>query len=340
MKPASLIDLCCPICGKALQVAVRRAEGDQIVEGLLHCTGCSARYPIQNGIPHLLSTSTLEASKVQEVHGWVNLWEQRGMYRYPSLENSYRLPYLGGVWQDVARMFDLAVREMNLQRGQVVLDLGAGQGWAARRFAELGCRVYAVDLVADEWYGLGRSWALMEYAGVSFEPVLADGETLPFFPERFDLIFSCGALHHFENPVRALREARRVLKPGGALIAAAEPSISVFAREKELRASLEETDLGIVERRPKVVQWWWAIRQAGFKNICIDTFETYRASSSQSWDWITTIVEDLCRRTGAPLGLTKYLVRGLVTLIPHRWAGQFVLWLRGGPLLLRAVKNS
>jgi len=109
------------------------------------------------------------------------LRERRGMYNSPTLEDSLELPYLGGVWADIAPMFDLALQEMDLQGNEAVLDLGAGQGWAARHFAERGCEVFAVDVVADEWYGLGRSWAIMQHADVYYEPVLADGEALPFF---------------------------------------------------------------------------------------------------------------------------------------------------------------
>ena len=339
MRHASLADMCCPTCGTALQITVAESESDNIVEGLLQCAGCSARYPIRKGIPYLLSADRMQASKVREMQGWVTLWEKRGMYDNPTLEDSYRLPYLGGEWVDVARMFDMALQEMNLQGGEVILDLGAGQGWASRYFAEHGCRVFAVDIVADEQYGLGRSWAIMEHTGVYFEPVLADGEDLPFFPGRFNIAFLCGALHHFERFDRVLEEIYRVLKPGGSFIAAAEPSVSARSRERDVQALLEETELGITERRPKVLQYWWALRRAGFNDIRIDTFETHRASASQIHDWVMALGQASFPETRPHRKMLVRLACDLILKLPHKWVGQSILQLTGGTLFLRAVKT-
>lgn len=44
-----------------------------------------------------------------------------------------------------------------------------------------------------------------------------DVHNLPFEEETYDMIFSCHAFEHFENPVQALREIHRVLKPGGVI---------------------------------------------------------------------------------------------------------------------------
>ena len=42
-----------------------------------------------------------------------------------------------------------------------------------------------------------------------------DAQQLPLPDARFDLVNCCGALHLFPDPVRALAEAQRVLRPGG-----------------------------------------------------------------------------------------------------------------------------
>ena len=64
-----------------------------------------------------------------------------------------------------------------------------GQGWASRYFAAKGCHVFTSDIVDDEFYGLGRAWAIMDHANVYFEPMLADGERLPFPDNQFDVVF-------------------------------------------------------------------------------------------------------------------------------------------------------
>jgi ubiquinone/menaquinone biosynthesis C-methylase UbiE len=242
------------------------------------------------------------------------------------------------MWIDIAQMFELALQEMGLRGDEVILDLGAGQGWASRLFAERGCKVFAQDLVADRCYGLGRSWAIMEQAGIYFEPVVADGEQIPFFPERFDIVFLCGALHHFERLDSVLSQIYCVLKPGGRVIATAEPAISLFSRERKVQARLEETRHGIIERRPKVFQYWWAFRRAGFNSIAIDTSDTYNALDSHIRDWILTLSQEFVGRFGSRYGVPVRLFFRFMLMLPPRWAAWAILQLRGGSLLVRAVK--
>ncbi len=288
------------------------------------------------GIPHPLPKAG--RSLRQEMEGWVTLWKQLGMYDNPTLEDSFKLPYVGGIWTDVARMFDMALEEMHLNGHEVILDLGAGQGWASRYFAEKGCKVVAVDVVADKWYGLGRSWAIMNYAGVHFDPVLADGEHLPFCPNQFDIVFLCGALHHFREFGPVLKQIHRVLKPGGYLVAAGEPAISVLSKEREVQMTLKETQVGITERRPKVFEYWWALKRAGFKGIRIDTFETWRASPFQIHSWIRAVRDNSFRAVRTRYKLLVWLVFTFLANTPSKWAGPVTLYLNGGNLFIRAHK--
>lgn len=51
--------------------------------------------------------------------------------------------------------------------------------------------------------------------GLEAEIVEGDAENLPFEDARFDRVSSNGVLHHTPDMPAALREVRRVLKPGG-----------------------------------------------------------------------------------------------------------------------------
>ena len=55
--------------------------------------------------------------------------------------------------------------------------------------------------------------------------VVSDAQSLPFRNESFDNIIGVDLFHHIGRPVRLLREARRVLKPGGRLVLL-EPGIT------------------------------------------------------------------------------------------------------------------
>jgi len=87
-----------------------------------------------------------------------------------------------------------------------VLEVGCGPGDDARRLAGAGHEVTAVDVEASE------GWALSG-PGVTF--VEGSAERLPFPDGSFDAVLERDALHHIAEPGRALREMRRVLRPGG-----------------------------------------------------------------------------------------------------------------------------
>ncbi|MBJ7330249.1 MAG: methyltransferase domain-containing protein [Solirubrobacteraceae bacterium] len=53
---------------------------------------------------------------------------------------------------------------------------------------------------------------------------VADAEALPFEDESFDLVLGHAILHHIPDLAQAFREFKRVLKPGGQLVFAGEPS--------------------------------------------------------------------------------------------------------------------
>ena len=47
---------------------------------------------------------------------------------------------------------------------------------------------------------------------------LADAESIPYSAERFEAVICTNSFHHYSDPLRALSEMRRVLKPKGTLI--------------------------------------------------------------------------------------------------------------------------
>lgn len=49
--------LACPVCKGTLALSVEREEDGEVMEGVLTCEACQARYPIEEGIPNLLPPS-------------------------------------------------------------------------------------------------------------------------------------------------------------------------------------------------------------------------------------------------------------------------------------------
>src|SRR5262249_20907334 len=63
-----------------------------------------------------------------------------------------------------------------------------------------------------------------ERLGLEVRTARADAESLPFGDESFDLVLGHAVLHHLPNLSRAFDEFHRVLRPGGMIAFAGEPS--------------------------------------------------------------------------------------------------------------------
>ncbi len=92
-----------------------------------------------------------------------------------------------------------------------VLEVGCGQGALAERMQrELGAEVTALDQ-SEHMVELTRA------RGV--EALVGDVQALPFADGMFDSVVAAWMLYHVPDVERALAEIRRVLKPGGRLVA-------------------------------------------------------------------------------------------------------------------------
>jgi ubiquinone/menaquinone biosynthesis C-methylase UbiE len=96
--------------------------------------------------------------------------------------------------------------------GLDVLDVGCGQGIDLVEYARAGARVTGIDLTPRH-VELARSH--IEALGLVATVVQGDAERLPFEDASFDVVSSNGVLHHTPDMPAALREIRRVLRPGG-----------------------------------------------------------------------------------------------------------------------------
>ncbi len=114
------------------------------------------------------------------------------------------------------------------QPHEQALDVATGTGNTAFAVAELAGQVTGLD-VSPGMLAQARQRAGQE--GVTNVTFLeGEAEQLPFPDAHFDLVTSRHAPHHFRDLAGFLREARRVLKPGGRLVVADQ--ITPLTREQ------------------------------------------------------------------------------------------------------------
>jgi SAM-dependent methyltransferase len=97
-------------------------------------------------------------------------------------------------------------------RGLRVLEIGVGMGADYLEWLKAGAQASGVDLSSAS---LDRARRRCELAGFKPDLQVADAERLPFPDHTFDVVYSYGVMHHSPDTAKCLREARRVLKPGG-----------------------------------------------------------------------------------------------------------------------------
>lgn len=110
-----------------------------------------------------------------------------------------------GMWRE------LMVEALEIEQGDVVLDLAAGTGTSTASIARAGARVVAAD------FSLGMM-SEGRRRGVPVPFVGADAQHLPFAADSFDAAVISFGLRNVQEPRLALAEMTRVVRPGGRIV--------------------------------------------------------------------------------------------------------------------------
>jgi ubiquinone/menaquinone biosynthesis C-methylase UbiE len=118
-------------------------------------------------------------------------------------------------WQDP----EIILREIGLKPGDTFVDIGCGSGYfalpAAGIVGETGF-IYGVDINGNAVKNLQASARQRGIANIAL--VIAEAESTVFCSACADIVFFGIDLHDFRDPAAVLRNARKMLKPGGRLI--------------------------------------------------------------------------------------------------------------------------
>jgi len=108
-------------------------------------------------------------------------------------------------------LYDVVLKALALAPGAQLLDIGCASGIFCQRAVNNGVTATGLDLCRTL-----VGYACQQVPSVRFYE--GDMESLPFPNESFDVVTGLNVFYYASSPLRALREAYRVLRPGGRLV--------------------------------------------------------------------------------------------------------------------------
>lgn len=132
-----------------------------------------------------------------------------------------------------------------------VLDIGCGSGPLAERLVQAGARVSGFDL-SERLIDIAR-----DRLGAAVDLRVADlAERLPYEDDSFDIACASLVLHYLPDWTEALKEIRRVLRPGGRLVASVNHPL-LFALIEQRYFGIEQYEFTpTFEGREATLKMW------------------------------------------------------------------------------------
>ncbi len=192
----------CPSCGNNLSLS-----GE-----VWNCTTCQAEYPKRATLWDFTPRDVAGISLLEREHYTDKIDYYLEMHQTWQGSPFYR--HYHGRFLDHLR---------TLEPGSLILELGCGLGHDGLELLRSGYRVVETDIAPGQ---ICEARELHQSEGFTgdCEHLLADAQNLPFADGQFDGAMMVAMLHHLPDPLAALREVKRVLKPGGMLVLGTEPN--------------------------------------------------------------------------------------------------------------------
>lgn len=177
----------------------------------------------------------------------------------------------------------------HLHPGQDLLDVGSGPGTVTADLVRIVApgRVTAMEVNED---ARGLTMAELDARWLTADGVVGDVHSMDFVDGSFDVVHAHQVLQHVADPVQALREMRRVCRPGG-VVAARDSDYSSFNWYPEIPELDEWMDLyqsvarangGEPDAGRHLLAWAHA---AGFDQVEVSSSSWSFASPDRSRFW-------------------------------------------------------
>ena len=193
-----------------------------------------------------------------------------GLYEFQGYIGSMTSPTFGG-WKGTDRLIELLnIKEIEKPK---ILEVGCSTGYITRYVAQkFDCEIIGVDLskllleIAEEESGR------LNLNNISFK--YANVEDLPFSDNTFDIVYGEAITALVPDPVKVLKEYKRVLKPAGKVA-----TLDLFKKESLNAEIVEETNklmsqvIGTRVKLRNLEEWEQIFKESGFASIKL--FEYY-----------------------------------------------------------------
>lgn len=170
---------------------------------------------------------------------------------------------VAGQWDTMRKSFfsedirEKAYSVAEVKSGRTAADIGAGTGFVTEGLLNRGLKVIAIDNSVEMLEQMKKKFA----SGSNVDCRLGESEKLPVEDGTVDYAMANMYLHHVENPLAAIREMTRIIKPGGKLV------ITDLDEHSHEFLRTEQHDRWMGFKREEIQKWF---SEAGLKNITVD----------------------------------------------------------------------
>lgn len=202
--------LICPACHGELRFEPERAV----------CQACDTEYPVAGQIPLMAGGPSNDGFGHDLYHAQLD-----GNF-FEKVFHSNR----------IATLLRLITRELSVGTGARILDVGCNTGPMLIPLRERGYDVAGIDISLEE---VAQAESYLRERGLSDGCLaVADGTGLPLRDHSFDAVLLVDVLEHTDSPGRIVAETRRILVPGGWVIATVPWAYHPYVRFTWLRKAL------------------------------------------------------------------------------------------------------